>query len=121
LLGYIGVDVADRGADPESDAVLSIDEMEHLVAKWIVAVFTDHSTVRTYPDLRLLIEYMSAAGDGGCCRVVAACRRRPRLPDDLVRGKWPFRRVSHGNVMAHFIAVTRAYDYVYTGVGSDLS
>jgi hypothetical protein len=45
LLGYTGVDVADRGADPESDAVLTIDEMEHLIATWIVAIFTDrHET-----------------------------------------------------------------------------
>jgi hypothetical protein len=34
LPGYTGVDVADRGADPESDAVLTIDEMEHLIATW---------------------------------------------------------------------------------------
>ena len=39
LLGYTGVDVADRGADPESDAVLTIDEMEHLIATWIVAIW----------------------------------------------------------------------------------
>jgi hypothetical protein len=39
LLGYTGVDVADRGADPEADAVLTIDEMEHLIAAWIVAVW----------------------------------------------------------------------------------
>jgi len=39
LLGYTGVDVADRGADPEADAVLTIDEMEHLIATWIVAVW----------------------------------------------------------------------------------
>jgi hypothetical protein len=31
------VDVADRGADPEADAVLTIDAMEHLIATWIVA------------------------------------------------------------------------------------
>jgi hypothetical protein len=37
LLGYTGVDVADRGTDPEADAVLTLDEMEHLVATWIVA------------------------------------------------------------------------------------
>jgi len=31
--------VADRGADPESDSVLTIDEMEHLIATWIVTVW----------------------------------------------------------------------------------
>jgi len=39
LLGYTGVDAADRGADPEADAVLTIDEMEHLIATWIVAIW----------------------------------------------------------------------------------
>jgi hypothetical protein len=37
LPGYTGVDVADHGADPESDAVLTIDKMEYLIATWIVA------------------------------------------------------------------------------------
>jgi hypothetical protein len=39
LLGYSGVDVADRGADPEDDAVLTIDAMEHLVATWTVKIW----------------------------------------------------------------------------------
>ena len=33
---YQGVDVADRGADPGADAVLTLAEMEHLVATWVV-------------------------------------------------------------------------------------
>lgn len=37
LPGYTGVDVADRGADPEGDAQLTVEEMEHLIASWIVA------------------------------------------------------------------------------------
>ena len=41
LLGYQGVDVADRGVDPEADAVLTIAQMEHLIATWVVGVFTD--------------------------------------------------------------------------------
>jgi transposase InsO family protein len=36
LLGYRGVDVADRGADPEGDAVWTLQEMEQLLASWIV-------------------------------------------------------------------------------------
>jgi hypothetical protein len=36
LPGYTGVDVADRGEDPETDAALTIDAMEHLIASWIV-------------------------------------------------------------------------------------
>src|ERR1019366_2714720 len=34
LPGYQGVDVADRGADPEADAVLTVAEVERLVAAW---------------------------------------------------------------------------------------
>src|SRR5260370_8240814 len=36
LPGYTGVDVADRGADPEGDARLTVEEMEHAIATWIV-------------------------------------------------------------------------------------
>ncbi|MGW4144482.1 transposase [Streptomyces mirabilis] len=36
LLGYQGVDTADRGEDPEADACLTVAEMEHLIATWIV-------------------------------------------------------------------------------------
>jgi transposase InsO family protein len=39
LPGYRGVDVADRGADPEADAVLTVAEMEHLIATWVVRVW----------------------------------------------------------------------------------
>ncbi|GAA1625697.1 hypothetical protein GCM10009679_33440 [Saccharothrix algeriensis] len=39
LLGYQGVDVADRGADPEADAALTVDEMEHLIATWSVQIW----------------------------------------------------------------------------------
>jgi hypothetical protein len=39
LLGYRGVDVADRGADPEGDSVLTVREMEHLIATWVVKVW----------------------------------------------------------------------------------
>ena len=33
------MDIAGRGADPEADATLTMDEMEHLIASWIVAVW----------------------------------------------------------------------------------
>ncbi|MFD4018494.1 COG3415 family protein [Streptomyces sindenensis] len=39
LPGYTGVDVADRGADPAGEALLTVDEMEHLIATWVVAVW----------------------------------------------------------------------------------
>lgn len=39
LVGYTGVDVADRGADPAADAVLTADQLEHLIATWIVAIW----------------------------------------------------------------------------------
>jgi len=55
LLGYRGVDVADRGADPEGDAVWTLAEMEHLLATWIVAVWQN----------RRLEQYAPAWDPGG--------------------------------------------------------
>ncbi|WP_431971555.1 hypothetical protein [Nocardia sp. bgisy134] len=43
LPGYTGVDVADRGVDPESDAILTISQMEHLIATWIVQVWQNRA------------------------------------------------------------------------------
>ena len=43
LPGYTGVDVADRGADPEADAVLTMAQMERLVAEWIVRVWQNRA------------------------------------------------------------------------------
>ena len=39
LIGYTGVDVADRGADPEGDAALTAGQMEGLIARWVVKVW----------------------------------------------------------------------------------
>ena len=39
LLGYRGIDTADRGADPEADAVLTLAQAEHLIATWIVKIW----------------------------------------------------------------------------------
>jgi hypothetical protein len=39
LLGWRGIDAADRGADPEADAVLTVAQAEHLIATWIVKVW----------------------------------------------------------------------------------
>lgn len=55
LPGYSGVDVADRGADPEADAVLTADGMERLIAAWVVAVW----------QARALGEHAPAWGPGG--------------------------------------------------------
>jgi hypothetical protein len=55
LLGYQGIDVADRGADPEGDAVLTIAAMEHLLATWIVKVWQN----------RVFGEYAPAWDPGG--------------------------------------------------------
>jgi hypothetical protein len=41
LLGWRGIDTADRGEDPEADAVLTVAQAEHLIATWVVKVFTD--------------------------------------------------------------------------------
>jgi hypothetical protein len=55
LLGYRGVDVADRGADPAGDAVLTLAQMEHAIATWIVGVWQN----------RLLGEYRPCWDPGG--------------------------------------------------------
>ncbi|MEU7577675.1 transposase [Streptomyces sp. NPDC041068] len=55
LLGYSGVDVADRGVDPEGDATWTLEEMEHLLATWIVQVWQN----------RELTEYGPAWDPGG--------------------------------------------------------
>jgi hypothetical protein len=39
LPGFQGIDVADRGADPEGDAVLTIAEMEYLIATWVIRIW----------------------------------------------------------------------------------
>lgn len=54
LLGFTGTDVADRGKDPEGDAVLTLNEMEHVIATWIVQVWQHH----------VLGEYAPAWGPG---------------------------------------------------------
>ena len=54
LPGYTGVDVADRGADPEADAVLTMNEMERLIAEWVVRVWQN----------RVLGEHAPAWGPG---------------------------------------------------------
>ncbi|MFG2867572.1 transposase [Streptomyces sp. NPDC048338] len=55
LLGYRGRDVADRGADPEQDAVWTVDEAEHLLATWIVGIWQN----------RKLDQYAPAWDPGG--------------------------------------------------------
>ncbi|MGW5690930.1 hypothetical protein ACWEWX_08215 [Streptomyces asiaticus] len=55
LLGYRGVDVADRGADPEGDAVWTLEEMDHLLATWMVKVWQN----------RRLDQYAPAWDPGG--------------------------------------------------------
>ncbi|WP_329214704.1 hypothetical protein OG257_36700 [Streptomyces sp. NBC_00683] len=44
LPGHRGIDVADRGADPEGDATWTPAEMEYLLATWIVCGFTDRGS-----------------------------------------------------------------------------
>ncbi|MGV9882996.1 transposase [Streptomyces sp. NPDC003006] len=39
LLGFTGGDVADRGADPERDASLTLAQAEHIIATWIVRIW----------------------------------------------------------------------------------
>jgi hypothetical protein len=39
LLGWRGIDAADRGEDPEADAVLTVAQAEHLIATWVVKIW----------------------------------------------------------------------------------
>ncbi|MFD8044836.1 transposase [Streptomyces chartreusis] len=39
LLGFTGGNVADRGADPERDASLTLTQAEHVIATWIVRIW----------------------------------------------------------------------------------
>src|ERR1035441_11001016 len=39
LLGWRGIDTADRGEDPETDAVLTVAQAEHLIATWAVKIW----------------------------------------------------------------------------------
>ncbi|WP_406468951.1 transposase [Streptomyces sp. NBC_01594] len=48
--GWRGIDVADRGADPEADAAWTVAEMEHLLASWIVAVWQNRRLDQHAPD-----------------------------------------------------------------------
>jgi hypothetical protein len=41
LPGYTGIDVADRGPDPEGDACMTVEQMERLIASWIVGVWQE--------------------------------------------------------------------------------
>lgn len=49
LLGYSGIDVADRGADPEGDAVWTLEEMEHLLATWTVKIWQNRQLAEHAP------------------------------------------------------------------------
>jgi hypothetical protein len=50
LLGYCGRDVADRGADPDGDAVLSMEELEELIAAWTIRVWQNRVLAEAAPD-----------------------------------------------------------------------
>ncbi|WP_307843578.1 transposase [Streptomyces sp. B15] len=49
LLGYTGVDVADRGSDPEADAAITVNDMEHLIATWVVRVWQNRKLAEHAP------------------------------------------------------------------------
>ena len=48
------MDTADRGADPEGDATLTMDEMEHLIATWIVGVWQRRQSSANSPPAGIL-------------------------------------------------------------------
>jgi transposase InsO family protein len=85
LPGYAGVDVADRGTDPEADAILTMAQMERLIAEWLVRVFTDQK-----------VEFISLA----CCDAGVHEKWRSRRAEDHWRrreaGAGPGRRLPSG-------------------------
>ncbi|MFE5947632.1 hypothetical protein [Streptomyces sp. NPDC056480] len=87
LPGYTGIDAADRGADPEGDAVLTIEEMEHLIATWIVSVW----------QRRRLGEYAPSWDPGG-----------DHSPEHPVRGVLRAGRVRDGHPVAGAVLRTAA-------------
>jgi hypothetical protein len=66
LLGYQGRDAAERGADVEDDAALTVEELEELIARWSVSLWQN----------RVLKEVGPAWDPGGRCSpntLFAAC------------------------------------------------
>ena len=85
LPGFRGVDVADRGADPEGDAVFTVSSMEHLIATWIVKVWQNRRLGEHAPpwapDERHGAGCEGRAGMHGPRIGCGAPRSRPRRPD----------------------------------------
>jgi hypothetical protein len=63
LLGWRGIDTADRGEDPEADAVLTVAQAERLIATWVVASFTDRRLFGSAADLGFHVAYMFATAE----------------------------------------------------------
>ena len=84
--GYLGSNPDRRGRGIDGKPLWSMPELQELLDEWIVGRFTDRRTVSTYPDLRLLIGYMSAMESGGKLpSFFSACRMEFRLPVRLSR------------------------------------
>jgi transposase InsO family protein len=65
LPAYKGPDIYSRGEGLEDAAFLFIHELEDVIREWVARHFTDRCIVSTCPDLRLLIDYMSATESAG--------------------------------------------------------
>jgi len=49
LLGYQGIDVADRGVDPEADAVLTVAQMQTVIATWMIKIWQNRTLAEGAP------------------------------------------------------------------------
>ena len=87
VAGYAGRDTTRRGPRVAEEAAWTVAQLQELFDEWVVAFFTDHRTVRTCPDLRLLIDYMSTTESGGKLpSFFSACRMELCLPVRPSRG-----------------------------------
>ncbi|MFD9226126.1 hypothetical protein ACFWDI_40440 [Streptomyces sp. NPDC060064] len=79
LPGYTGVDVADRGADPEGNAVLTLEAMEHLIATWTVKVWQNRRLGELpRPGDRVRSTAPTRCSPPRCTRAASRCRSPSR-------------------------------------------
>jgi hypothetical protein len=79
LLGYRGVDVADRGEDAEGDTVLTVAEMEQLIATWVVKVWQNCQLASTRRrGTRVANTARTRCSPPRWPRAGSPCRSRPR-------------------------------------------
>lgn len=93
LLGYTGVDVFDRGVDPEADAVLTVEQMEHLIATWIVGQWQNRQLGEHAP-------CWDPAGDHSPNTLFAAAMGQGGFPMEI-----PAPELYYQLLPAHYVAI----------------